>query len=784
MMAHSPILSLSLFKQAAIVCAVSFSVNIRREQKKYNMVWSLGESLVDLSNISDLTLPAQTFTIPEGPHASSILYVYSILAPSNTIIIGTSLNPNPDIHRLLCAVNYSVLTGAPNWERVVNWDGGPEGRITFNLLPSLNYSSAATPLSPPPPLHELPLLWCGAVDWLSLLSESDIIDLLLAVTGGCSVVAISEDANRAAFFVHALSHVILPLEAKPLVSRASPKELATLLEFGGGFIVGYEGEKGFELVDMDAMIIDLDRGTMKTPKIYRSRVPPPAIARAAFNGHKVGGPREAFIRILAEACESMESCLSWTGENEVELDEKKLIIALGESEWATYFVGGSPFLELFERIIWRGEDGGLLSWVKALAEPSEARLEDRLDRGHNPSPILIIDTSEPKDEDISWPSSPPSLTAAPRLSYNSPPSSESNTNVSPTDSSCPLQAPKLQFQNVIHSYLLNSLYDPKITVYDAFSAWGRAVEKSSDMLDVLLRKIEDSDVDCSARLETILPSTISHRDLLLLGTWRRVLSNCRLKPSAPPSPPPQPPDLPNPSTIIIWSRTTACVDCHSVFTNEEIMSSWTSPQLPCFLCGTSNFVEPRLGYKVFTAEALSETEPTSTYLTKDLTEVEGAIYVPFLPPTLLFKRLQERSSDPEIKINIQYWSSRLRLSPGAPLTSIFSGWDYNLVLSSSLPSGPSLLLQHDWTSPITSPILCSLLTPPSNLTTHPYTTVLLLLLHHKNHNALRKINKFIIVCEGYHTWCMGERTSELERTWEIGGKGVERRVAYRSVFNF
>ena len=87
-------------------------------------------------------------------------------------------------------------------------------------------------------------MWLGPINWFALLKKTDIVELLLAVTGGCSVVAISEDANRAAFFVNALSYVIRPLEAKPLVSRATPKDLETLLEFGGGFIVGYEGSKG------------------------------------------------------------------------------------------------------------------------------------------------------------------------------------------------------------------------------------------------------------------------------------------------------------------------------------------------------------------------------------------------------------------------------------------------------------------------------------------------------------------------------------------------------------
>ena len=105
----------------------------------------------------------------------------------------------------------------------------------------------------------------------------------------------------------------------------------------------------------------------------------------------VAGPREAFVRILAQACAELESCLSWINENEVKLEEKKLIKALGESEWATYFVGSSPLLELFERIAWRGEDGGLSSWIRGVEE------RHRSGEGSN---ILVIDTSDPKDEEV------------------------------------------------------------------------------------------------------------------------------------------------------------------------------------------------------------------------------------------------------------------------------------------------------------------------------------------------------------------------------------------------
>ena len=48
---------------------------------------------------------------------------------------------------------------------------------------------------------------------------------------------------------------------------------------------------GFELVDLDAIVVDLDGGTLKTPTVYRSRVPPPAIAKAAKEGYEIGGEK-------------------------------------------------------------------------------------------------------------------------------------------------------------------------------------------------------------------------------------------------------------------------------------------------------------------------------------------------------------------------------------------------------------------------------------------------------------------------------------------------------------
>ncbi|GMH59706.1 hypothetical protein TL16_g02885 [Triparma laevis f. inornata] len=241
----SPTCTKTTLSTVEITTSTLISFEVARAKPPYTLIWTVGDIHFELSALNDPTLTAQTITIGDGPFASSICYIYGLIMPNdNSLIVVTTFNPNPDIYRLLTGLNYALLTGGVGVEGVVGWNGGGDGRINFDMLPVLNYSESATPKTPPPNLHKLPNMWLGPINWFALLKKTDIVELLLAVTGGCSVVAISEDANRAAFFVNALSYVIRPLEAKPLVSRATPKDLETLLEFGGGFIVGYEGSKG------------------------------------------------------------------------------------------------------------------------------------------------------------------------------------------------------------------------------------------------------------------------------------------------------------------------------------------------------------------------------------------------------------------------------------------------------------------------------------------------------------------------------------------------------------
>jgi hypothetical protein len=86
--------------------------------------------MIDLCG-TDPTRSAFTLTPSSGPLASSVVYIYTIPIPpfsDSAIIAATTLNANPDVYRLLMAMNYALLTGAQGWENIVGWECGEGGR--------------------------------------------------------------------------------------------------------------------------------------------------------------------------------------------------------------------------------------------------------------------------------------------------------------------------------------------------------------------------------------------------------------------------------------------------------------------------------------------------------------------------------------------------------------------------------------------------------------------------------------------------------------------------------